>query len=224
MILSWPLKPVFPGVWSRPSRGCSDGLIRAMLAQSMSAVLLRGGVSDIRSAPSPFTAGVEVYEVLLNLGRTAGSAIIALHKDIVISFDGTAPPIHGMNAVLPPSLNDSESVGAYLRFFCACVCGEEGDFSVIDSLADLIPMPDRDPGALKGLAEQIQPLRVERDEKDGGFLCFATVKYSHALFHSQFKVFQSGMIEMRDDTPFAQDLPLLRTGFRLGLRGALSTE
>ena len=54
----------------------------------------------------------------------------------------------------------------------------------------------------------IRPATFEGKNAEGFWLCDAIVYYSNALFFSNFAVQPTGMIEMTDDDPLAQDLPV----------------
>ena len=141
----------------------------------------------------------------------------AWHKaDLVIYFltlggnlfrlNGTAPPIHEVNAKAPIRIND-DNVLDYLRFFCFFVRGEEGPFYIAESLDDPL-LPEVDLAAhTPVVAESFVPAVREDVNEQGHYPCNATVFYANAVFKADFVVQPTGMIEMRDDDVLAADLP-----------------
>jgi hypothetical protein len=122
-------------------------------------------------------------------------------------LDGTSPPIHQTNADAPVRIND-DNVLDYLRFFCFFVRGEDGPFLVAESM-DTFGMPRNiDDASRKAIEGTIRGASFEGKNAEGFWLCDAIVFYSNALFFSNFSVQPSGMIEMTDDDPLLQDMPV----------------
>ncbi len=122
-------------------------------------------------------------------------------------LDGTSPPIHQTNADAPIRVND-DNVLDYLRFFCFFVRGEDGPFLVSESM-DTHGMPTgMDETTHRVIEGTIRPATFEGKNAEGFWLCDAIVFYSNALFFSNFAIQPTGMIEMTDDDPLAQDLPV----------------
>lgn len=122
-------------------------------------------------------------------------------------LDGTSPPIHQTNADAPVRITD-ENVLDYLRFFCFFVRGEDGPFLVAESM-DTFGMPkEMEPATRKVIEGTLRGASYEGKNAEGYWLCDAIVFYSNALFFSNFAVQPTGMIEMTDDDPLAQDLPV----------------
>lgn len=116
-------------------------------------------------------------------------------------LDGTSPPIHTMNAKLPPAFND-QNVLSYLGFFCYFMHAEEGPFVIVQSADDPI-IPKNAPE--ESLALMPRPAQVLRQDEQG-YHCEALVWYSDALFLSNFIVRESGMVEMINDEPLVSEL------------------
>jgi hypothetical protein len=122
-------------------------------------------------------------------------------------LDGTSPPIHQTNADAPIRLSD-DNVMEYLHFFCFFVRGEDGPFLVAESM-DTHGMPrTMDDTTRRVIEGTIRPATFEGKNAEGFWLCDAIVFYSNALFFSNFAIQPTGMIEMTDDDPLAQDLPV----------------
>lgn len=119
-------------------------------------------------------------------------------------LDGTSPPIHQMNAEAPIKLTE-DNILDYVRFFCFFVRGEEGPFLVCETM-DTYGMPKMDDSTNKAVAGVLREATYEGKDEDGHYLCDAIVFYSNALFLSNFRIQQSGMIEMLEDDPLIQNL------------------
>ncbi len=129
------------------------------------------------------------------------------NQGALVRLDGTSPPIHQTNADAPVRIND-DNVLEYLRFFCFFVRGEDGPFLVAESM-DTPGMPRAmDDTTRKAIEGTIRPASFEGKNAEGHWLCDAIVFYSNALFFSNFSVQPTGMIEMTDDDPLTQDLPV----------------
>ncbi len=120
-------------------------------------------------------------------------------------LNGTSPPIHEVNAKAPIKVTE-ENVLDYLRFFCFFVRGEEGPFYISEDIDDPNMPPDMDEKTRSAIAGTARPASYEGTNEHNHFLCNAVVFYSNALFYADFAVQKSGMIEMLDDDPIAQDL------------------
>ena len=122
-------------------------------------------------------------------------------------LNGTAPPIHEVNAKAPVKITD-DSVLDYLRFFCFFVRGEGGPNLIAESLDHLEMPKDMDDKTRAIVEGALRPAVYEGTNEQGIFLCNAVVFYSNALFLANFAIQPSGMIEMLDDQPIAADLPV----------------
>lgn len=138
---------------------------------------------------------------LYYLGMPAAEPHRALYR-----LNGTSPPIHEVNRIVPLSLDAATALG-YLKFFCFFVRGEEGPFYLFESLDD--PLVPRDVGGEVHnlLGNAASPTSFDGHEDDGGYRYSAVVWYSTALFAANFKVHPTGMVEMLGDDPIAGNLP-----------------
>lgn len=128
-------------------------------------------------------------------------------KGELTRLDGTSPPIHQMNAEAPIKLTE-DNILDYLRFFCFFVRGDEGPFLVSETM-DTYGLPQNmDATTSKAIEGVLRPATYEGKNEDGHYLCDAIVFYSNALFLANFAIQQSGMIEMLEDDPLVQDLPV----------------
>jgi hypothetical protein len=125
-------------------------------------------------------------------------------KGELTRLDGTSPPIHQMNADAHIELNESNILD-YVKFFCFFVRGEEGPFLVSETM-ETYGLPEMDETTKKAVSGVLRDATYEGKDDDGHYLCDAIVFYSNALFLSNFRIQQSGMIEMLEDDPLIQNL------------------
>lgn len=140
-------------------------------------------------------------------------AIYYLGDSIAVSgslyrLNGTSPPIHEVNATAPLVLNEQNVLG-YMKFFCFFVRGQEGPFYILESADDPVIPPDAPESALAAMRNTVRAATLEGRDEHGNYLCSAVVWYSNAVFWSDFRVQQGGMVEMVDDEPIAADLPMV---------------
>jgi len=122
-------------------------------------------------------------------------------------LNGTSPPIHEVNRSAPIRLDESNILD-YLRFFCFFVRGEQGPFHIAESLADPILPQQLDRPTLKVLKNTIRPAAFNGVDETDFFHCDAVVFYGHQLYDARFTIQPTGMIEMDEDAPVVDDLPV----------------
>lgn len=120
-------------------------------------------------------------------------------------LNGTSPPIHEINHKAPIRLTEDNALD-YLRFFCFFVRGNEGPFYLLESMEDPLLPSDLDATSQSVLEGTCRQAQYSGQDEDGHFLCNAIVYYSNALFESNFRVRNTGMLDMLDDNPIAGDL------------------
>lgn len=120
---------------------------------------------------------------------------------------GQSPPIHEVNGIAPIQVTE-DNVLDYLRFFCYFVRGEEGPFLIVESIDDPDLPKDLDAQTRAVVDGTVRPASYEGRNDQGHFLCEGVVFYSNALFIAHFAVQPGGMIEMLDDDPIADNLPV----------------
>ncbi|PRZ43819.1 ankyrin repeat domain-containing protein [Tritonibacter scottomollicae] len=160
---------------------------------------------DIRSYDLPFHPNVPLIELRpRSTSSAAGRLCFLIHDDKLFRLNGTSPPIHEVNGLEAPEINE-ETVLQYLAFFCFFVRGEEGPFLIVDRsengfIPDLGERHDE-------ITNAIRAPRVWGRNEEGNFRVSGLVYYSNAGFFSNFIVQPSGMIEMISDAPILTDLP-----------------
>lgn len=256
----WPVPPLFSALWQdvgselretvRLAHACFPETLRVELA--LRAVAARS--TELLHYP-----GFRAVEILLRDADGTEVSHLALYgASHALQINGTSPGIHELNAGRwnmqeatgearsPLRLTDREEATSYLHFFCGCVHGEEGPFSIVETREQLHErwVSDQMP---EGLADKIAPLRFAPDDVEGTtepgkangkagaplangaahpapapenrqWSIHATLLYAHALFAAEFSVQPTGMIEMVEDDPLMTNLPFLRDGFIDGLR------
>ncbi|HEY0955313.1 MAG TPA: hypothetical protein VGE36_11180 [Roseateles sp.] len=124
----------------------------------------------------------------------------------LMRLNGTAHPIHEVNAKAPIRLTDLNALD-YLRFFCFFVRSDEGPFFIPAGVADPL-LPAASIAVLSDDAKaRLSLAKLMHIDEHGKFRCEATVYYGNALFNADFSVAPTGMIEMHSDSPICGDLP-----------------
>lgn len=131
--------------------------------------------------------------------------------DKLFRLNGTSHPIHEINSKnnqghLVLQINQ-DTVLDYFRFFCFFVRGDEGPFTILESLNQKeVPIELNDKGKDTLLKFAHPSWYNGWDETNKVFYVSASVYYSNAIFETEFEIKPTGMIEMLDDTPVAEDL------------------
>ena len=98
---------------------------------------------------------------------------------------------------------------SFITLFCNAVHGDEGRFQTIHALDELQFRDDAVPSAEIESAI-LQGLTVSRSDTDDGWAAAGTVLYGDALFRTKFTLPLQGTLEMDDDEPVAEKLPIRR--------------
>lgn len=221
--LGWADQPIYPSAWAT--------LISKEFDEAASLITSKAGISEsqiqrIRACPLSFYEQGRLIEAEY-AEKNGDIYIVALvsAKGIAARLDGTSPPIHEVNSSVPLRLQTAEDTVAYLRFFCSYVRGDEGAFHIVESNDDLRWTKSAPAQTKAAVARLLRPLVVWRDPKiSGAWQATATIQYSTALFHAQLKVPQGGTLEMSNDKPVANDLPLSPREYQKGNRSIRKRE
>lgn len=179
--------------------------------------------SRIRARPVGFYPGWHLAECLVRFPGQPDLLLFSFlyrparrsdDKGAFVLLDGTSPPIHELNATGAIRLDTDARRRDYLRFFCAHVWGEEGPFTLVETLDEL---------PSEGLEEstEIFPVRsreVEGEGRQDASPYQAVVWYGGHLFQADFWVLHSGMVEMEDDTPIQELQPELKVHYEKPVR------
>lgn len=160
---------------------------------------------EVCSGALSFYPGWKLYEARCERFDTQRMAIIAFLYKIdksegPILLSGESLPIHELNAKGALKLNRAEQALAYLRFFCNYVWGADGPFEVIVSAGSLDDIEIVHSAAGSTEAPGL-PTMVKLSS--GMWGCKAMVRHGSSLFHCEFRISSSGMVEMTEDTPVA---------------------
>jgi ATP-dependent Lon protease len=191
---------VFASDWSLPPMDWREPLA-ARLAQRFPALVEPElNPRRITARPVPFYPDHDLVRVSGFDRRTHYPAYFLLGRrdGALTHLDGSAPPIHALNAAGALQLNDV-NYRQYLMFFCLFVHGDEGAFLVLDTI---------DNAALRRLRASFDeaeraPMHARRGS-DGQWEVEAGVIYGQQLFRASFRIWPSGMVEMVDDTPLRE--------------------
>jgi hypothetical protein len=146
----WPVPPMFAADWSEIKEDALTAATQRSLACFASALdpkeilAVRAG----RAAELPSYPGYTAVELLFRGSEDEELTHIGVFGDgKALLVNGVSPGIHELNAggptiddklgLSPLALKSEEQVQAYLRFFCGCVHGEEGPFSIIETAEQL---------------------------------------------------------------------------------------
>lgn len=210
--LGWSFKPLYPAVWR--------SLIGEEFEQARQLFLdtLDSGSVEVRhirhSLLSFYDAHALLEAELMDANGEIDMATILVADDTRFLLDGTSPPIHEANELLPLDLSSASNAAAYLRFFGAYVRGEEGPFLIVDSVDDLPWLAEATPKQKQHAASVIRPLVLWQDPTllDGhfanGWLAAASINYGNAIFSVIYRIGKDGLIEMLESNPVATDLQL----------------
>ncbi len=124
-----------------------------------------------------------------------------------IRLNGQSWPIHDINSKAPIRLTP-DNILDYLRYFCFFVRGEEGPFLIVEDMDNSYIPKNMDPQTRTVFEGVMRPASFEGMDAKGNYLCDAIVFYSNALFIANFQIQPGGFIEMLDDEPLAEDLPV----------------
>ncbi len=100
----------------------------------------------------------------------------------------------------------------YLKFFCAAITGEEGNFLIVEDESDIPWLSTATKEDKEITAGGITPLKISKTS-DGAWAASGTVIYSEVLFSTDFEITSDGKVEMADDKPLVKDIPLKKIIF-----------
>ncbi|MEQ9403580.1 MAG: hypothetical protein RIM99_08350 [Cyclobacteriaceae bacterium] len=191
-----------------------NGLLRVPLeiefiSRQQDGWLSQQNVSLFRSVLLDFYEGWELVEITYTSHgekKAYSAGLLVNNKEgRQILLDGKSNYIHQLNKDVGLSLKDAVQAESYLLFFCSFVWGEDGPFRVVESGNDLMSLieekSDVDDSLIQ-LKNSVTNVSVnDKAEGDSFWKISACVFYKGVLFQANFKVFETGMVEMVDDTP-----------------------
>jgi hypothetical protein len=130
---------------------------------------------------------------------------------------GESTAIHAFNQAVGLALPGPASAIDYARLFCCLLRAEAGRFQVIESADQIAWRADADPALVQRVASALHPVR--HTGTDGyAFALEACILYGANLFCAHLKVHPGGQVEMLEDTPIADDLPVYPERFEGAVR------
>lgn len=181
---AWPVPPLFEAHWrelSNPDLLKAVRLARACFPHDLSAEDAAAALSG-RATELPHYPGFRAIDILFQDKDLFKFSHIALYSaENAILINGKSSCIHKLNSGdfienddtetrrSPLKLTTLDEAAAYLRFFCGCVHGDEGPFTIIESSDQLrarwkgTEMPDEIREKISAL--QIQPETTKKDGK-----------------------------------------------------------
>ncbi len=221
--------PLMPGPWRRLSPGHAAGFtlrLNRLLESPLSHEGLRPGhrISGLRAMPLSFYPGWALIEGEADLGTgMQGSFDVLYGPGLMWLIDGESRVLNELNAgLLPADLTgyaehgggrgarlpsplaalDPEHRGPdFIRFYCACVWGEEGPFMPVESARSPV-LRGMDAGDGRWL-DALGPISATAD--GDGLTATGVIAYGRSLFHARLRV-QDGTVTMEDDRPLATDV------------------
>ena len=216
-LVNWVMPPLMPGSWRN--------LVNADLQKAQAAthqVFAQFEIDQVfavRAMPLEFRAGRgtahdNLYKagVEMNTGERGLIGFIARENggNIIAPFvklDGTSPPVHQMNQESAPLLDTASHAAAYLRFFVGMLQASDGPFTIVERPDDLLWRPEAPAAIQTSVRGRLVPLRVAR-QADGWWTGECTLIYAGVLFKAQFSLSVSGAVEMTDNEPLTDELPV----------------
>lgn len=212
--LGWSYKPIYSAPWVTLS-GEDFEQAASMVPKDSSKIV------HIRRTDLPFYRDGQLLDVefIATQGNYVIKSYLTSPSQKPYLLNGTSPPIHEANTKLPIDIQTSEDAAAYLRFFTTYVQGKDGSFQLVETLDELPWSEGVIPQRYIGVADLLRPVALWADpEKKDRWFATATVNYGDTIFHAKFTVFKTGLIQMDDDVPVAENLPLDLLKIKSGAR------
>ena len=166
----------------------------------------------------PFYKDVTLFEGEVK-GSSGDKGVLSflLHGKGVTVLDGTANPIHAVNAWMPVDLNTQEKAQLYLRFFTAAISGDGGNFRIVQDPAHLAWNVQADAQTKQTVVGQVTPLIVYPTDGQS-WQAAGTVQYGKDLYRASFFVGSKGQVKMEGDTLVLSQLPISQDKYIEGVR------
>ena len=167
-------------------------------------------ISAIRVATLPFFQDGFIAEGLTEGSDRPQIYTFLIVKGVgVVALTGQGTVIHKLVQQVPFDLTTRDKAEAYLRFFSAAVSAENGTFRLADSVQEMDWLPVATDADRQRAAKYVRPMVLSRSET--GWSANATVQYGSSVFSAVYSIDESsGDVEMKEDFPLADGLPLRR--------------
>ena len=173
-------------------------------------------ITKLRARTLPFYKDATLLEGEVE-GESEQPGVLSflLHRKGMTILDGTSNPIHRVNAWMPLDLSTQEKAQNYLQFFTAAISGEEGNFRIVQSPAQIEWDVQADESSKQSV--HVQALTVY--PTDGlSWQATGTVQYGKNLYAANFMINSQGKVQMEDDTLMMAQLPISQNRYVEGVR------
>jgi len=217
----WPLQPLVAGDWTTVDNQASQEL-RSRLMQNAPPQWREAArnITQFRTKQLTCYSGAKLCEGLVPRAGSSEAGIltcILIRDGAMTLLSGKSSTIHDLNKSVPIKLNTQEYAEDYLRFFCAAITAELGNFHIFERVEDLAWERDAPESKKQQVAKGIKPLVIERLD-DGRWKASATIQYGPSVFNATLYLDITGNVDMTDDLAIASNLPLQQESFNGPLR------
>lgn len=206
--LGWAHPPLFESSW-RTLDGAEFKTALKSIVFSLSEDKV-SQVNHIRKTKLNFYDSGDLMEIqIVTPNGPKLKSYLVFDNGNAYELNGTSPPIHEANAMVPLKLSSIDQVSEYLRFFTLFVNGDEGAFRIVEHPDDLYWNGYEKPSEITAVRNAMRPFLIWHDaDKPSYWRATGTVSYADSLFHAFFLISPNGPIEMEDDIPVVTDLNL----------------
>jgi hypothetical protein len=113
--------------------------------------------------------------------------------------------IYRVNEKAPIKL-DRKNVIAYARFFFHYVRGQLGRFIIIEKPEEIAWLDNASEAEMEKVAQRLMPVTYKGIGRDNRYLLTSTVIFKNALFKTNIRVAQDGLMELTDEELLLEDL------------------
>lgn len=207
---------LLPGPWEEVSLEEARSLVEQVLGSDRAiedaVISASASLLAVERLPLASLDGA-LYQLNLLFEGSVAALDLVMAADGWKILDGTSRPFFELWRKGRVDTGADEHLAEYTRLFCCALRGGEGRFEVVEGTGDL-----RLRDGVRHLELPIEPWRSTRED-DGRLLHSATILYNSALFRSQMRLdLGHGGVNMDDDTPLAQRLPVIHESFQGSFR------
>lgn len=213
--ISWEASPLYVAGW----RTLIDQERSDALDQFIAAGAFERDTSDraqirIRTTPVDFYDDGRLLEAEVETPMWPRMHSLLIVRDgAKYLLNGTSPPIHQANATGVLRLDTATQVAGYLRFFCSYVNGEDGSFQLVEHVNELLWDSTADKTIRQKVSRLLRSVVVWKnatsgEDPKGTWEATGTVNYDDALFFAKFRIQPTGKMEMLEDEPLVEGLPV----------------
>ena len=219
----WSPAPPCAGPWrartgdeAAPLLDALASLLRPRVEPTQAAVLA-DGVSALRTLVLSCYPGWQLGEAQVRCAGQDGALAFLVADAGALLIGGEGAAIHALNQAVWLALPGPASAIDYARIFCSLLRGEASRFQVIESADQLAWRADADPALVQRIASALHPVRHTGTDGDA-FALEACILHGANLFSAHLKVHPGGQVEMPEDSPIADDLPVYPERFEGAVR------